>query len=522
MKTVMYQIPVSPVEISKKSDEQPDTAMAQKLADINHQAYHMANRCASLLLSHFYPVVHVSVQQLIDGYNAVRQQEKIIETFYKTRSNSADDAFAKETAIQDKRMALKQWETSIAESSVFKETQQVAVKEFAHMPGPLAAALLHKVVTDILHTFMNKNAVQSFAASFAFYRHEMHLPLCLDNKMIKWEQNQNSKDAYYLHWFNGIKLKTNFSDRDLRLPALLQQLYFTNGQPVLHGRKPHGHIAPTLKQSGTKWSVHIPVLEDVQPVTAEKEQPLTVVFGFVYPIAYAFGTNHARALPFDTAAYITNQLHKFGKRMNDAADQPEQQEKIKTAQQKLMKRLTNKAAAAIVLLARKGQKNYIYIEPMPLQNQPSKPGYMTTGNLPGFNTRFFQNVEGWNFALFYETLRQQAAVYGITVKETRQPQWEDLKLHVRNFKRVKGNSFQVDNNEPFLIANQYTTKDEGHEKAGYLTFNFGGKDLDNYVENTNGGFVLYESPDKTRHKGYDYKYRIQIDVNLAMNLSLFP
>jgi hypothetical protein len=52
MKTILYQIPVSPVE--KKIGDYTETLNTEKLIIINDNAYHLANRAVTYLLGYLF------------------------------------------------------------------------------------------------------------------------------------------------------------------------------------------------------------------------------------------------------------------------------------------------------------------------------------------------------------------------------------------------------------------------------------------------------------------------------------
>jgi hypothetical protein len=497
MKTVVYQIPVSPVE-EKKGRDLLSIEKTTLLQNTVNDAYHIANRAVTLWLSELFPATAAELITIKDAYKLVSESEAKLKTAI---SNKLTQESEVEILKNEKRLQRKNWEDAVAKSGFYKKVKDIIKNEFPAFPERLRTALLHKVVLDWLYTSMNQKPDGSFSAAFSFYKHEMHVPLCYDGTEVKWKKLTESKDGsqqYILKWLNGIEFKTSFSnDKDKRLPVVLEQLYFTPASVNVRNRKEHNLLKPTLKKAGTKWSIHIPVLEAVEPVKAERQEPLNIVFGFIHPICYAWGTNHAKPLGMDNGSYITTQMKKFERRTEKATASSKlteekkkaSLEKIEKAKASYIESLYTKAVNAVSLLARKAQKNKVVIEQWPV----SKPVNSTIKikGTPDINNRFLCMLPGWNFNRFYSLLQKELNIYSIELIPV-QPMADAFELYTASltytFKNKETNKKETKNwmlsREQLQTQNYYPAGTEPKKLEGCFTFSF-----DKEYNPTNGGFT---------------------------------
>jgi hypothetical protein len=523
MKTVIYQIPVSPVE-EKQGINYTKIENTLRLDAMVTDAYHIANRAVTLWLHEFYPQPPKELMELKEGYQIVQQAEQKIK--------QAAGNTEREILKQEKRIQRTKWEDAVAASDFYKKVKTIIAAEFPGFPPKLRSALLHKVVLDWLYAWMNQHPGGNFTAAFPFYKHEVHVPLCYDGKEVYWKQLRQSGDGntqYILKWLNGIEFKTNFQkDVDRRLPVLLNQLYFTHETENVRNRKAHNLLQPTLKKAGTKWSIHIPVLEEVIPVSAEQQEPLFIAFGFIHPLCYAWGTNHAKPLSMDKGTYIQKQMQSFEKRKQKAesntklnsAQTAAALSKIETAKENYIQSLYTKAVQAIILLATKAHKNKIVIEQWPL-TKPIHSNLNIKGT-PPVHERLLTTIKGWDFETFYCLLQKEAAAYQLEIIKD-SPCSNAFELHLKELRYTQKNKITKRKEIKkwvLTIAEQNTQAyhmplAENGKLGGYFTFSF-----DREYSNTNTGFTLYSSPrSNIKTTVTKFVYRIHIDMNLVMNFA---
>jgi hypothetical protein len=529
MKTVVYQIPVSPVELKK--GREPLTDMANALQKINNAAYHIANRAVTLWLNYLYPEPDNELVRLKEARGIVGKFEAEIKTIYDERT-VVQKAARLANLIKGKRTELNTWENKVIFSSINKKIEATVKAEFPAFPDRLRTGLLRKVALDWMYTFINQHKADGFSAHFPFYRHEMHLPLCYDNGVVKWRKNNSHKNQiqqYTLRWLNNIELVTNFEGLDKRLPGLLELLYFSANTVDVRNRKPHHYLMPTLKQAGTKWSIHIPVLENVIPVPAEQEEPLYITFGFHYPVCYAWGSNHAKPLGIDNGKYILQQMKNFSKRIQKVTENKKQDvlqkkakiESIRQAEKLYLEILQNKTVNAIIEVAKKAQKNRIVIERLPITAEQQPAAFRELG-LPLLHERLLCGVENWTFDAFYDKLGLEAKKYNIQILFTNS-RWTYFNLYTniltydekdrRTRQRVKKVwNLDAGQRRPYAYHGAVTDKSKIDKLEGYLIFRFKKE-----FNNTNGGLTLYASPRHGKRKTDDFVYRLHIDINMAMN-----
>jgi IS605 OrfB family transposase len=532
MKTVIYHIPVQPVE--EKVGRKTLTKASDALKKINDEAYHLANRAVTLWLNSLYPLPSAELEELKAARNKVKDCEQKIKAIYNSYTAKENEEQVN-ILREEKKKELVFWENKVVASGFYKDVKEIIKKEFPDFPEKLRQELLHKVVLDWLYSWMNYNEANNFTADFPFYKHETHLPLCYDGEEIKWKKNLSSKNQpqqYILQWLNNIQLVTCFNDLDRRLPKVIEYLYFSQSTSDSRNRKAHRYLKPTLKQAGTKWSIHLPVLEKVVPVVAEKQDPICIIFGFIYPLCYAWGINHARALSIDSGKYIEGQARKFARRIEKIKEnnkisgdaKHERINKIEFAKANYIEALENKAVNAIIEVAKKSQKNRICIEKWPIDKNecgPMQECFKQPG-LPDLHARLLHGIESWNFNSFYKKLIEQTAVYGISI-EFIKPCWDwlnlytdtltyDFKNHIKHRKEKRNWRLQLAQRIPHKYYTPGNPDEREKRQEGYSIFIF-----DKEYNNTNGGFTLYSSPKFAKRKSDKYIYRIHIDINMAMN-----
>ena len=533
MKTVVYQIPVEPVE--EKVGKNSSTKMAAALQHINNQAYHLANRAITLFLNYLYPEPDKELLALKEGRQPINQLEEQISAIYKNQLSGHDHDQIK-VLLEEKKLARKRWENQVADCQFYLNVKEKIRSEFPDFPELLRQHLLRKVVLDWLYSWMNQHAGNGFAANFPFYRHGTHLPLCYDREMVKWKKNESQRgevQQFTLYWLNGIVLRTTFNEQDKRLPQVLNFLYFRSAQTDVRNRKLHDTLKPTLKLAGTKWTVHIPVLENVAPILAEQQAPLHIIFGFHHPICYAFGANHAKPLGIDNGNYILQQMKEFERRIQKMeADKKigesarkEKIGRIEAARSAYIDALHAKAVKAIIELVKKGQKNIIAIEKWPIAEQEQIPCPVAYTHLPSLYDRLLCSVPQWKFDCFYNQLEKEAKRYGIYLKLF-EPKWDFLQLYTdeltytikdkkTNKKVNRTCNLKAEQRIPSLYYNSDNLPKQQEALEGYMIFKF-----DREYNDTNGQLKLYSSPVHSKRKTEEFIYRIHIDFNLAMNAAM--
>lgn len=527
MKTVVYQIPVEPVE-----EKEGENKTSEALDKINNQAYHLANRAITLFLNYLYPEPDKELLELKDARQAINHLEQEISVIYKNQT-AVENKEEVERLMVEKKMARNAWEGRVPDCKFYKHVKETVQTEFPDFPELLRKRLLRKVALDWLYSWMNQHAGNGFAANFPFYKHGSHLPLCHNHKEIRWIPSGTRAGVaqYTLRWLNSIRLKTTFTDHDKRLPKVLELLYSSDGTPDVRNRRLHDTLQPTLKLAGTKWSVHIPVLEDVSPVVTEQEEPLHIVFGFHHPICYAYGTNHAKPLGIDSGNYVRQQMKEFDKRIQKIKTDTKDDEtiiqkkinKVKVAGAAYVEALQTKAVKAIVELAKKGQKNMIRMEqwPVPAQEQKQMPGDFRKLAMPYLCERLLRSISQWNFASFYKALEEEAGKYKIYL-DFFTPQWNFYKLYTRELtytdkkagkKLIK--TLHDKQRIPFEYHSSEDMSKQDKKQEGYLMFKF------NQEFNDAGGLLtLYSSPRHRKRKTNEYVYRIHLDLNMAMSAAI--
>lgn len=534
MKTVVYQIPVEPVE--RREGKDLTTATADALQKINNQAYHLANRAITLFLNYLYPEPDKELLRLKEVRQSIKLIEERISGIYKNQTSAPSESDI-DQLLEQKRSSRKSWEEGVADCQFYKEVKDTIREEFPDFPEFLRKNLLRKVVLDWLYSWMNQDKQTNFSANFPFYRHGTHLPLCYGKEEIRWEKNATGLESlpqYTLRWLDGIHLKTNFEAQDKRLPKVLEALYFQTAESNVRNRKAHDTLMPTLKLGGTKWSIHIPVLENVSPIQAEKEDALVVVFGFHYPIAYAFGVNHAKPLAIDNGKYILQQMKEFERRIEKIEhsfkkDEKERQNKIEkvfAARAAYIEALQVKAVKAIIELAKKGQKNLLAIESWPVitQEQKPMPDEFKQSKLPSLYERLLCGIPHWNFESFYGLLKEEGDKYGIRI-DYFSPRWDYYKLYTSQLSyTIRNNTIGRSEKKSYSLNEKQRTPSEFYGKSnitkqnekleGYMTFK-----LDRQYNDTYAQLMLYSSPRDKKRETNEFIYRIHIDINMAMNVA---